>query len=551
MNRRTLILGALVLTMPFVGCQSADKLLDVTSPTTVSDEIFWTQENDAVLTLNGVYAALPDWFEIIGHDGMTDNGAVNRQFDSRYVFSDGTFDPQSVYGRERWARTATNPTRWEGWFPGVAKANILLGNIDRIPAGKIYPTKKNRYVAEAKFLRAVLYLQLVATYGPVPMPLTPMTDDEARQLTNATVPQIYDQIIKDLDEAAAVLPVSYTGNDIGRATKWAAVSYKARAALYAGRYQVAADAAKQVIDANVYSLHPNYGELFLYAGETSKERIFTHNYAKTTQASGQNNNIFGEYAPFTNSGTASVVPIRQLVDAYYMKDGLPITTSPLYVAKPWNGPTDTLSYTSNRDPRLAFTILYPGTTWDGNVFDSRPKGISTRPEAIDLQNAQASVTGFNIRKYIDLTDKADRGNGGIDIILMRYADVLLMYAEAKFELGQGADPTALAAFNLVRQRPSVNMPPVATLTRELIRNERRVELAFEGLRLFDIRRWKIAETVMPAPAVCGIDYVNAAATVVRACQPASARQFPVRAYLWPLPQTELDLNPNLKQNTGF
>jgi hypothetical protein len=344
--------------------------------------------------------------------------------------------------------------------------------------------------------------------------------------------------------------VSYTGNDVGRATKWAAVSYKARAALYAGRYQVAADAAKQVIDANVYSLHPNYGELFTYAGEASKERIFTRNYAKSTQATGQNNNIFGEYGPPTNSAAGRVIPIRQLVDAYLMRDGQPITSSPLYNPKAWT-PTDTLNYASNRDPRLAFTILYPGAPWDGGIFDSRPRGISAKPEAIDLGNENVSVTGFNIRKYIDLTDKADRGNGGIDVILMRYADVLLMYAEAKFELGQGADPAALAAFNLVRQRPSVNMPPVTTLTQSLIRNERRVELAFEGLRLFDIRRWKIAEQVMPAPAVCGIDYINAAGQTVRQCQPASARQFPARAYLWALPQSELDLNSNLKQNAGF
>jgi hypothetical protein len=95
------------------------------------------------------------------------------------------------------------------------------------------------------------------------------------------------------------------------------------------------------------------------------------------------------------------------------------------------------------------------------------------------------------------------------------------------------------------------MPTLATLTREDIRNERRVELTFEGLRLFDIRRWKIAEQVMPITSACGIDYINAAGATVRACQPASARQFPVRDYLWPLPQTELDLNPNLKQNPGF
>jgi tetratricopeptide (TPR) repeat protein len=429
----------------------------------------------------------------------------------------------------------------------VARANILLGNIDRIPAGKIDPTRKARYIAEAKALRGVLYTYLVGLFGNIPMPLVPMTDEEARQLANSTPTQVYDQIIKDLDEAAAVLPASYTGNDQGRMTKWAALAFKARAALYAGRYQLAADAAKQVIDANVYALNPDYGQLFLYAGENSKEIIFAHNYAKSTQAAGQNNNIFGEYGPPTNSAAGRVVPIRQLVDAYLMKDGLPITTSPLYNPKAWT-PADTLNYTSNRDPRLAFTVLYPGAPWDGGTFDSRPRGISTKPEAIDLGNENVSVTGFNIRKYIDLTDKTDRGNGGINAILMRYADVLLMYAEAKFELGQN-DAAALAAFNLVRAR--VGMPALATLTRGDVRLERRVELAFEGLRLFDIRRWKIAEQVMPAPAACGIDYINAAGATVRQCQPASARQFPARAYLWPLPQAELDLNPNLKQNPGF
>jgi len=123
-----------------------------------------------------------------------------------------------------------------------------------------------------------------------------------------------------------------------------------------------------------------------------------------------------------------------------------------------------------------------------------------------------------------------------------------MYAEAKFELGQN-DALALAAFNLVRAR--AGMPTLATLTQADIRLERRVELAFEGLRLFDIRRWKTAATVMPTPVVTGIDYINASGTKVTATYPASARQFPARAYLWPIPQSELDLNANLKQNPGF
>jgi len=538
MKSRYLLVGALALTMPFVGCQSADKLLDVTSPTTVSDEIFWTQEADAVLSLNGIYSSLPGWFDVIGLDGMTDNGAVNRQFDNRYVFSDGTFDPQSGYARGLWVQ----------YFNGVARANILLANIDRIPAGKIDASKKPRYIAEARFLRGVMYLQLVSLFGDVPLPLTPMTDAEARQLSNTPAAQVYNQILADFDASIPVLPASYTGNDVGRATKWAALAFKARAALYAGRYQIAADAAKLVIDGGAFTLHPSYSQLFSYAGEGSKEIILARNYAKTAQAAGQNNNIFGEYGPPTNSAAGHVVPIRVLVDAYLMKDGLPTSTSPLFNAKPWT-PTDTLSYTSNRDPRLAATILYPGASWDGNTFDSRPVGLSSRPEAINLGNENVSVTGFNIRKYIDLTDKADRGNGGIDVILMRYADVLLMYAEAKFELGQGADPTALAAFNLVRTR--AGMPTVGALTQAAIRLERRVELAFEGLRLLDIRRWKIAEAVMPTPVVTGIDYINASGAKITATYPASARQFPVRAYLWPIPQSELDLNANLKQNPGF
>jgi hypothetical protein len=203
---------------------------------------------------------------------------------------------------------------------------------------------------------------------------------------------------------------------------------------------------------------------------------------------------------------------------------------------------------NNRDPRLAATILYPTAPWDGGVFDSRPVGLSAKPEAINLGNENVSVTGYNIRKYIDLTDKADRGNGGIDLILMRYADVLLMYAEAKVAVGQ-ADAAALAAINQVRAR--VSMPALTAVTQADVRQERRVELAFEGLRLFDIRRWKIAAQVMPAPGVTGIDYINAAGVKVTAAQPASARAFPARAYLWPLPQSELDLNKNLRQNVGY
>ena len=536
MKSKYLCMGALILSLPFVACQSADTLLNVVSPTTVSDAIFWTQEADASLFVTGTYSALPGWFDVMGSDGLTDNGAVNRQFDGRYVYTDGSADPQSGYSRGLWVQ----------YYNGVARTNILLANIDRIPAGKIDATRKARYIAEAKFLRGVMYLQLTSLFGDVPMPLVPVTDAEARVLTNTPSAKVYDQVIADFDASAAVLPAAFTGADYGRATKWAAIAMKARAALYAGRFQVAADAAKQVMDGGAFSLHPDYAQLFTYAGESNKEAIFVHTYAKTAQAIGQNNNVFGEYGPPTNSAAGHVVPIRSLVDSYQMKDGKSIATSPLYNPAPYPNAGGTMY--DNRDPRLAATILYPGAAWDGGTFDSRPVGLSSRPEAINLGNENVSVTGFNIRKYVDLTDKADRGNGGIDFMLMRYADVLLMYAEAKVALGQ-ADASALAAINLVRVR--AGMPALSAVTEADVRYERRAELAFEGLRLFDIRRWKIAAAVMPTAAVTGIDYINTSGTKITAAQPASARAFPARAYLWPIPQSERDLNPSLTQNPGY
>lgn len=521
---------ALALAVTLAGCQP-DKLLDVVSPTQVSDENFWSQETDAVLFLNGTYSALPSWSMIIELDGLTDNGTVNRQFDGRYRFADGSYDPQSGY----------SAGHWNSFYAGNARANMILANIDRIPAARIDPTRKARYVAEAKFLRGVFLLQLTTRFGDIPMPLTPLTDEQARAMTNTPAARVYDQIISDLDAAAAGLPVSNTGGDIGRATKGAALAFKARAALYAGRYQLAADAAKAVMDMGLYQLHANYEQLFLYAGENSPEIIFTRQYAKSTQAVGQNNNIFGEFGSPANSAGARIVPIRDLVDSYQMTDGRSISTSPLYNSAP-----DKMH--DNRDPRLAATLLFPGAAWDGRTFDSRPRPLSTRPEAIDLQNENTSVTGYYIRKWIDLTDKADRGNGGIDIILMRYADVLLMYAEAKVALGQ-TDALALTSVNQVRAR--AGMPALTALTMADVRYERRVELAFEGLRLFDIRRWKIGEQVMPMPVVRGIDYLDAAGVKRTATVPASARAFPARNYLWPIPQAERDLNPNLTQNPGF
>ena len=225
-------------------------------------------------------------------------------------------------------------------------------------------------------------------------------------MTNAPAIQIYDQILKDLDEAAAVLPASYSGADVGRATKWAALSYKARAALFAGRYQIAADAAKQVIDGNVFSLHPNYGQLFSYAGEGSKESIFARMLREDERRpiGAEQQHLRRVRAARRTPAPGRVVPIQQS-GRLLPDDGRPADHDVAAVqARTVSNAAGTMFSSiairgSRHDP-------VPGRAVGRRMFDSRPVGLSTKPEAINLQNENVSVTGFNIRKYIDITDKA-------------------------------------------------------------------------------------------------------------------------------------------------
>jgi hypothetical protein len=380
--------------------------------------------------------------------------------------------------------------------------------------------------------------------------ITPITLGEGRALTRTPRGEVVAQILSDLDIAIGVLPISYSGADRGRVTRGGALALKARAALYAAGweqnhggnqaraaelYRTAADAAAAVRDLGIYTLQPNYADLTRYAGNNSTEIIFADLRVKN----GRGHGSFNWLAPRSLQGGSDVTPLRALVDAYQMTDGLPISSSPLF---------DPNNPYVNRDPRMYSTLLYPGATFGDITFNSLP-GSGTPDEVRNDFNATS--TGYQFIKYVDLADRADRGNSGIHFILIRYADVLLMYAEAKIELNE-ADGSVYDAINLVRTRGG--MPAVApgslsqATLRDLLRYERRVELAMEGLRIFDIRRWKIAEVVMPGQHF-GIDYMDAGQ---KQTIPADNRVFnPTRDYLWPIPQTEIELNPSLTQNPGY
>jgi len=270
-------------------------------------------------------------------------------------------------------------------------------------------------------------------------------------------------------------------------------------------------------------------------------------------------------------GFTNKVPSQSLVDAYPCTDGLNIDKSPLY---------DPKSPYKNRDPRLGFTIAVPGSIFYNYQFETHRDSVkcwnynttpATRVDNQDALNAFATFTGYCWKKYVDLEDKADRTNSELNVIQIRYAEILLIYAEAKNELGQ-LDQSVYDAINLVRTRPSVNMPAITTGKtmaefRSLVRKERMYELAMEGFRLSDLRRWKIADKAMTGNfygrvqkgllvAAPQID-VNGLADYSAVPNRAELRVIEVRVfdtgrdYLWPIPNIETVTNPKLIQNPKY
>jgi hypothetical protein len=518
---RTLAL-ALGLALGTAACD--DSFLNTVPPDVVSDELFWTQEKDAVLAVNGLYNQNHDSRAAYQLEALTDNAWAQKAFDAWYPVAQGATTPLNGNTNDMWADA----------YRAIQRANEILANIDNIPT--IDAALKTRLIAETRFHRAYHYNYLVNLYGDVPLVLAPFAKaTDALELTRAPTAQVVDQIFQDLDAAAANLPETYPASDYGRVTKGAALAYKARAALWAGRWAEAAVSAQAVMDLNRYVLQPNYHDLTRYAGDESREIIFMDRRTKTLRGQG----AFGDYGPRSFQGGSTFTPLRGLVDAYQMTDGLSIDESPLY---------DPAAPYANRDPRMYSTLLYPGATFDGVVYNSLPSSTTADQVRSDFN---ATATGFQFIKYVNPEDKNDRGNSGVDYILMRYADVLLMYAEAKIELNQ-IDQSVYDAINAVRARagmPTFTPPHSQAELREIVRHERRVELAFESLRLFDIRRWRTAEVVMPGQHY-GIDYIDAEGNPQTI--PADLRSFnPARDYLWPIPQKELDLNPELGQNPGY
>lgn len=525
-----------------------------------SDATFWSTETELQMSINAIYRSLYETDRNVTHvpfqfllDLATDI-SWDRNLSSWQLLSKGLITASDAPLIER---------MWNTAYRTIGQCNRLLANMHKAQELSD-PAVYANIEAEARFFRAYWYHLLINLYGDVPFTAEPLDIFDAA-LAKTDKNEIYNFILGELDAAAAVLPPAYPANERGKITKGAALAIKARVALFNSDWGVAEAAAKAVIDLNIYELYPDFDKLFTYEAENNSEEILTIQFSRANQLTHQTPiHTRGRMT----GGYVTKIPTQALVDSYAAIDGLPIDESPLYnPERPFE----------NRDPRLDATVVLPGSIFLGYLFETHQDSTmtwdyNTDPpryvKNLEVTHAYATFSGYQYRKYVSDELREFNGESELNAMLVRYAEVLLIYAEAKIEQGE-LDQSVYDAINEVRVRGGI--PGIATgksqeELRQVVRHERKVEFPFEGLRYFDIRRWKIAEEVMPGTLygrpkrdyeASFIPVFDEYGTPHYDAYGDKLRQFDVRTfdpakdYYWPVPQKELDINPNLDQNTGY
>ncbi|QNL48174.1 RagB/SusD family nutrient uptake outer membrane protein [Olivibacter sp. SDN3] len=473
---------------------------------------------------------------------------------------------------------------WLNAYKCIARANNVLESVGRA-SGELTEDQINTFIAEARFIRACQYAKLLTHYGNIIYTEKTLEIEEAQQMEQADPQLVLTKIYEDFDFAAGYLKTSYGANELKRATVGAALAMKARIALQMQDWRTASDASEACINLGEYALHTDFSELFLSRTKNSPETIFglPRSVAMQVTLGG-----LQDYIPRIAGGYGAMVPTWDLFNAFLCSDGLPIDQSSLY------NPQEPFQ---NRDPRCAATIVEFSTPHIGFIYQPHPDTLQVRRTS-DSQGVEnrdnraiapfASYTGLLWKKGVDEDWLQNSWQAEPDQIIIRYADVLLMYAEAKTELGE-IDQSVLDAINQVRARAygvtaaEMDSYPAITVTaqtalRQLIRTERRMEFAFEGIRYMDLIRWRLAEKILNTPIYGLLDPEELREKVVKnglwffpqvtpidengiadfSSMAASGlikqiviRKFDAsRQYLWPIPTSEV-LTSGLKQNPNY
>lgn len=534
-----------------IGLSGCD--LDLEPMDQISDASFWTKSEDFRLATNNLYWGLEDAFQFIDNN-------------SDLAYGKGADD---VSNGSYIAPVAD--TEWDEPWKQIHNANYIL---ERAEASALSDTEIERWVGETHFFRAYNYWKLMKKFGGVPK-IEVALNTESPELYSERVTQqeIVDFILDDLDRAISAMPKQseISSAEMGRATQGAAHLLKARVALYQGTWEkyhngsnadkylsIAIDAAKALIESKEYALYKGTGDdsykyLFILQGDDSKEVILAMRYYKLRLTHNWTRELM----------LNAMTPTKNMADMYLANDGLPIGRSETF-----QGYQTMTSEFENRDPRMSMTFIVPGSKVfiEGGVWAEQNPGFL---------GSNATHTGYMLRKFMDETEDALNKIGEYDFKEFRYGEGLLILAEALYEKnGQITDAELNLTINELRKR--VNMPSLTNLfvidndldMLEEIRRERTVELAFEGYRRDDLRRWGIADNVLPN-ALKGVKFVGTeyekkypeliAGENIQVdengfilTESTNSRKFEPKHWLSPIPLKQIQLsNGTLKQNPGW
>ncbi len=541
LNKTTIIL---LLTVAMVSC----KKLDLAPTDRFTEDNFWQVNGNVNNALNTVYNRIFTSQRYFYNEALSDNAFAQLEANigtptAIASGSNASFSPDLLRVLQDWTF----------YYQGIYAANVFLENADKNTT--LGTALLARMKAEARFIRAYHYFNLINWFGDVPLLTKVISPDEASLVSRTPKADVLKFVLDELDAAVQALPKKedYAIADRGRITKGAAKAFKAKVLLYQGNRMAEVAAIcedlmnNKTVNGN-YDLYPSYAALFSDpTKEYNAEVMFDLQYIPSVRTYDEPSRLI----PISSGGAGEnyLAPTQELVDSYMMLNGKAINES-------GSGYDENNPYV-NRDPRLTATIVYDKYVWTNangstQVIYIKPGTDPNSSKSNEYGSGLHTPTGYYWRKYYDPTAVNNQYN--LNLILIRWAAILLMYAESKNALGQMDATVWDKTIKPIRARAgfteavALDYPGVSNMT-NLIRNERRVEFALEGLRIDDIRRWKIAETVMNGwvhgakwgPAGTDNGYLR---VTQRAFNPA-------KHYLWPIPSSELQRDPTLTQNPGW
>lgn len=605
-----------ILLILFIGIISCnDDILDKKPLGEFSEIDVWNDIELVETFVNGTYRRLGIPFAINMLSNYVDETHFTPDWGTR-DFNNGLLTPDWIpRWDDTWANANTELMTWEELYQSIRKTNIFFSRIDDVLVDETKLEKKGKLTGEMYFLRAFFYHRLTNLYGSVPIITKAYNLDDDFSIARNTYDECINFILEDLDRAIELLPESYDSEDDGRATKGAAMALKARTLLYAAsdlrhdfswagsfphpellgytsgsqatRWQAARDAAKELIDLGIYDLYKkepaptdsvaeNYSGIFL--SYNTEEDIFVQHFTSTIDEGwdGYNPNLYCGPNGYHNWGNNCI--LQEMVDDYEMADGSKFD---------WNKSEHAAAPYANREPRFYANVLYDGAQWRARPTDAAstlqasltpPNTIQTGTfETWDAEKQQmvevcgldtrcgpiedwnGTYTGYYTRKFIDPTLDAQYNKQDLPWRFIRYAEVLLNYAEACIELGGATNETeAINTINTIRKRAGLpNLDPALTGDNllEAYRHERRIELSCEEHRFWDVRRWLIAEEAYQPVYPIIIRYplltdhtTSSVPTYQVDDSPFENRSWDNKCYLFPILRDELNRNTLLIQN---